>query len=126
MKSESANRRSSARLNIRLPLIITSEDGSLNTVAETRNWSTRGFFCTMDEPLGIDQRIVGLLRLTEPEGCGPLSAAICIEMKAQVLRVACYAEQPWFGIACATLAFRIVPANAWPRWSRPLAPDRMR
>lgn len=112
-----SHRRVAARFNIKLPLLLFPLNTTVPLVAETRDISTNGFFCTLEEPLGIGQRLRCLLLFPELKVNHEATCGMCIEAEAEVVRIVADQSQHLFGLGCRILSFRTTSATAWKRES---------
>jgi PilZ domain-containing protein len=107
------DRRSSKRFNIRLKMLVFVPDSKIVLSAETRDVSIDGFFCVVDEPFTIGQKLRCLLLLTQPSSSGDDERAMCLECQAEVLRISADQSHSSFGLGCAIHEFRVIPEPIW-------------
>ncbi len=108
-----ASKRSSKRFNVQLPMLVFGAEAAAPVTAESRNMSVDSFFCTMEEPFTIGQRLRCLILFGDPPIFGGDGCGMCIEAEAEVMRVVADHSATSFGIACCTLSFRVLPAAVW-------------
>lgn len=88
--------------------LILRLDGSEAFSAETRDVSSEGFFCFVDEPFAIGERLRCLILLPDPAG-RDTGSGMCIDAQVEVIHILADSSRSLFGIGCQTHSFRIVP-----------------
>ncbi len=96
-------------------MFVFVPDSKAALSAETRDVSIDGFFCVLEEPFPIGQKLRCLLLLTQPLIAGDDKRAMCLECQVEVLRISADQSHFSFGLGCAILDFRVIPEPVWVR-----------
>jgi hypothetical protein len=94
-------------------MLVFPQGSSVPLLAETRDIGINGFFCALEEPFGIGQKLRCLILLNEPSVTCQDKCGMCLEVEVEVVRVVADRSQSSFGIGCNTLDFRVVPHRVW-------------
>jgi hypothetical protein len=110
-------RRTLARLNLRLPVLLFRTGFQEPIRTETTDFSNGGFYCTTQEPFGPGDKFDCLITLPShnPESG---REGLLLKCAVEVVRVVARAEVPGFGIGCRISEYHVVPSQAVQRESK--------
>lgn len=110
-------RRTLARLNLRLPVLLFRTGLKEPIRTETTDFSTGGFYCTTQEPFGPGDKFNCLIALPSHDR-DSVQEGLLLKCAVEVVRVVARAEIPGFGIGCRISEYHVVPEQAVQRRSK--------
>lgn len=110
-------RRTLARLNLRLPVLLFRTGFQEPIRTETTDFSSGGFYCTTQEPFGPGDKFNCLVELPshDPDS---VTEGLLLKCAVEVVRVVARAEVPGFGIGCRISEYHVVPTRTVQRGSK--------
>ena len=104
-----AERRSYARTNLRVPLFLLPMKSSVPVRTETENVGTNGFFCYSEYLFSPGENLKFLLFLPAAANDPGFPMGMCVYGEVQVIRVVIMPLRCTYGIGCHMINYRILP-----------------
>jgi PilZ domain len=105
-----AERRSRPRAALQWVVHVSREGSKHPVAAKTRNVSSQGFYCLVQEPFALGERVECTLVIPMPKSVKP-DEVLWLKCQARVLRVEAVAADTAFGIAFQIEEYCVVHLN---------------